>query len=291
MLVQAHSFRPSPAFLFHSHRQNPIISRPLHFNVSWLNEVAKWQSRRSKCRVMRVSASEEQSSSFNVGKNRKVVEHLSLLKTKEDLSDEEEKDMLDFLYTTQYQMGGILSISLGRISNQNAENYSHAVYMRFQRKDDLEKFYERPFYLGVLKEHVFPYCHGLLNVDYESEVEDDIYPIFRKGEEFSYGVEFMLLISFVENAAEPVKDALASLQSLAMGFPSLIVQSTQGQNFNLSSQEYTHGVVIRFRSFEAFQLFKGSTEYKDLWRTKFEMITRRTLSVYFTVDPVGTEVM
>jgi hypothetical protein len=44
---------------------------------------------------------------------RKVVEHICLLKAKENLSDEEEKDMLDFLYTTQYQMGGIVAISLG----------------------------------------------------------------------------------------------------------------------------------------------------------------------------------
>lgn len=32
---------------------------------------------------------------------------------KEDLSEEQEKDMLDYLYTTQYQMRGIIAISLG----------------------------------------------------------------------------------------------------------------------------------------------------------------------------------
>lgn len=50
--------------------------------------------------------------------NRKVVEHISLLKAKVDLSEEEEKDMLDYLYTTQYQMSGILSISLGKLAFQ-----------------------------------------------------------------------------------------------------------------------------------------------------------------------------
>lgn len=39
---------------------------------------------------------------------------MCLLKGKEDLSEEQEKDMLDYLYTTQYQMGGIVSISLGQ---------------------------------------------------------------------------------------------------------------------------------------------------------------------------------
>jgi hypothetical protein len=46
---------------------------------------------------------------------RKVVEHICLLKAKEGLSEEEENDMLDYLYTTQYQMGGIIAISLGKV--------------------------------------------------------------------------------------------------------------------------------------------------------------------------------
>lgn len=44
---------------------------------------------------------------------RGVVEHICLIRAKEDLSEEQEKDMLDYLYTTQYQMRGIIAISLG----------------------------------------------------------------------------------------------------------------------------------------------------------------------------------
>lgn len=43
------------------------------------------------------------------------MEHICLLKAKEEISEEEENDMLDYLYTTQYQMGGIIAISLGKI--------------------------------------------------------------------------------------------------------------------------------------------------------------------------------
>lgn len=48
---------------------------------------------------------------------------------------------------------------LGRVSNQNVEDYNYAVFMRFQTREDIAKFYENPFYLKVLKEHVTPYCH------------------------------------------------------------------------------------------------------------------------------------
>ncbi|CAO2819931.1 unnamed protein product [Amaranthus hypochondriacus] len=237
-------------------------------------------------------ASSSQNSSYNVERKRKVVEHLCLLKAKDDLSDEQEKDMLDYLYTSQYHMAGIVAISLGRTSDQNPQNYSHGVFMRFQRKEDLAKFYDNPMYLHVLKEHVTPYCHEMLCVDFESDVEDDILAIFRKGEEFNYGVELILLIKLHENALiGPAENALASLANLASEFPSLIVQSTQGSNFNSESKEYTHAIVIRFRSVEAQKIFLESSEYKHVWETTLLPMSQKTLSFHFLVDPVGTELM
>jgi hypothetical protein len=47
-------------------------------------------------------------------KCRKVVEHVVLFQMKEDFTDEQEKDMLDHLFTLQYRFRGILAISLGR---------------------------------------------------------------------------------------------------------------------------------------------------------------------------------
>lgn len=237
-------------------------------------------------------ASSTQNSSSCAESRRKVVEHVCLIKAKERLSDEEEKDMLDYLYTSQYHMSGIVALSLGRTSDQNKDDYTHAVYMRFQRKQDLEKFYDNPSYTRVLKERVFPHSDELLYVDFESEVQDDILLIFRKGEEFNSGVEFVLLIEFAETALEgAVEDALASLEKLITESPNLIVQSTQGYNFNPSSKEYTHGVVIRFRSVDAFEIFMASSEYKRIWSSKFQPISQKTLSVYFSVDPIGNQIM
>lgn len=56
-------------------------------------------------------------------------------------------------------MTDILSTPVGQISGQTKEDFTHAVFMRFQSKEDLTKFYENPFYLQVLKEHVVPNCH------------------------------------------------------------------------------------------------------------------------------------
>ncbi|XP_031501519.1 stress-response A/B barrel domain-containing protein UP3 isoform X2 [Nymphaea colorata] len=237
----------------------------------------------------KVSADAAESSFAN---KRKIVEHIVLLKAKSDLLEDDEKDMLDSLYTSQYHMSGILAISLGRIADPNDDGCTHGVYMRFQRKEDLAKFYQNPLYRKVLEEHVLPHCHDLICLDYESEVEDDILPIFRRGEAFEYGVEFLLLISVYDDAvAEDVEDAFCALVTLTEAFSFLIVQSTQGSKFSTNDGEYTHGVVIRFPSYEALEEFRESSEYADMWLKKFKPITRKSLAVYFLVDPVGAQVL
>ncbi|KOM54914.1 hypothetical protein LR48_Vigan10g080600 [Vigna angularis] len=45
--------------------------------------------------------------------HRTISKPTSQIAGKHDLSEEEENDMLDYLYTTQYQMGGVVAISLG----------------------------------------------------------------------------------------------------------------------------------------------------------------------------------
>lgn len=62
---------------------------------------------------------------------RKVVEHVCLLKAKGDLSEQEESDMLDHLYTTQYQMGGIVAISLGIAFAFIGVSYIHTLHFYY----------------------------------------------------------------------------------------------------------------------------------------------------------------
>ncbi|KAG4391555.1 hypothetical protein GLYMA_05G205300v4 [Glycine max] len=246
---------------------------PLSFHVPAYHW-NRFKSARKNQRMMVLCSVDDRSNNLGSQRKRKIVEHVCLLKAKQDLSEDEENDMLDYLYTTQYQMGGVVAISLGRISAPNPERYTHALFMRFQKKENLEKFYDNPFYLKVLKDHVMTYCHGLTNVDYESEVADEMLSIFRKGEEFNHGVEFVLLISFNEDAlGNQAEHALASLASMMLESPSLIVQFTHGLNFSPSSKEYTHGVVIRFRSVEAFEIFINSKEYKNVFKNRCGLVS------------------
>lgn len=230
--------------------------------------------------------------SGEIVKKRKIVEHIILLRGKPNISDAEEKDMLDYLYTSQYQMRGILAVSLGRIERPNTENFTHAVFMRFQQKEDIAKFQSSTYYSKVLDEHVKPVSYGLVSVDFESEVEDGITPLFRRGEDFNYGVEFILLLSFLETASgEAVEDALAHLQKLIIQCSSFIVQATSGCCLNLMESRYSNAAVIRFPSFDDFKLFRDSVEYKDMWASKLDPVVERSLELHFIVDPVGSQLM
>ncbi|XP_035817980.1 uncharacterized protein [Zea mays] len=251
-------------------------------------------------------------------KRRKVVEHIILLRAKPNISDAEEKDMLDYLYTSQYQMRGILAVSLGRIEDPNSDNFTHAVFMRFQQKQDIAEFQSNAYYSKVVDEHVKPVSYissprwkttlylSFAGERYGHGLNRSI-PFFlfsfsflflaterrrKMWQDFNYGVEFMLLVSFLKTASrEATEDALASLDKLISQCSASIVQATCGCCLDRPDNGYSHAAVIRFPSSDELKLFRESEEYKDMWASKFRPIVERSLHLHFTVDPVGNQLM
>ncbi|KAJ6956241.1 hypothetical protein NC652_007363 [Populus alba x Populus x berolinensis] len=85
----------------------------------------------------------------------------------------------------------LFSFSTGRISIDRGKLYSCCCH-GFPSKD-FASFYENPFYLKVFDEHVITITPifskillDLVNVDYESEAEDDMLRISGKGEQRSF---------------------------------------------------------------------------------------------------------
>lgn len=54
-------------------------------------------------------------------------------------------------------------LDAGRIEDPNTENFTHAVLMRFQQKDDIAKFHSSPYY-KILDEHVKPVSYVRLSM-------------------------------------------------------------------------------------------------------------------------------
>ncbi|XP_066306072.1 uncharacterized protein [Miscanthus floridulus] len=79
---------------------------------------------------------------------------------------------------------------------------------------------------------------------FESEVEDDIIPIFRRGE---------------------VTQATFSWRKSTPFFSSFTVQATCSCCLDHPDSGYSHAALIRFPSFDDLKLFRESMEYKDGW--------------------------
>ncbi|CAD6232050.1 unnamed protein product [Miscanthus lutarioriparius] len=130
---------------------------------------------------------------------------------------------------------------------------------------------------GLMKKrHCLDNLQGSVSVDFESEAEDDIIPIFHRGETAS---------------GEATEDALASLQKLISQCSSFTVQATCGCCLDHPDSGYSHAALIRFPSFDDLKLFRESMEYKDMWASKFHPVVERSLHLHFTLDPVGNQLM
>eukprot|EP00249_Psilotum_nudum_P014670 c24948_g1_i1 orf=196-990(+) len=90
---------------------------------------------------------------------RRVIEHVTLFQMNEDFSKDQATVMLDYLYTMQYQMRGIIAVSLGYVNN-NAEGCTHASVMRFPSVETLKAYYEHPIRTMITNEYIIPYQHS-----------------------------------------------------------------------------------------------------------------------------------
>ncbi|KAG0554348.1 hypothetical protein M758_12G086700 [Ceratodon purpureus] len=219
---------------------------------------------------------------------RKVVEHVVLLQMEEDLTDEQEKDMLDHLYSLQYHYRGILAVSLGRVVERMPEGVTHAFFQRFPSFEALEQYMNHPARLKVADEFISPYCKGRIVADFEAEVEDDLEPLFRRGDKFQQGIEHVVLIKVREGASQAgTEGMMEAFNALPQQIdPSVIVQLTAGVNLSDRSKGYTHGVLVRVPSEEALDTFSKHPAYVSVFTEKVLPISAGLLSADFLVDPV-----
>eukprot|EP00249_Psilotum_nudum_P014681 c24948_g1_i8 orf=196-1134(+) len=222
---------------------------------------------------------------------RRVIEHVTLFQMNEDFSKDQATVMLDYLYTMQYQMRGIIAVSLGYVNN-NAEGCTHASVMRFPSVETLKAYYEHPIRTMITNEYIIPYQHEFICVDYEADVQDDIMSIFRRGEEFERGVENVMFLKVKEGIGPGiVQQALRSLSDLIQDFGSLVVQHTAGTNFGNLNKDYTHGMITRFPSEEAKTIFTQHPSFLEVMENKVFPMSSKVLSVDFAVEPIGTTVL
>jgi hypothetical protein len=196
-------------------------------------------------------------------KTREVVDHAVLFKMKDDLTEDQEREMLEALFTLQYQCKGVLYLSVGSLLEKTVEGYTHGLFARFATKADVDAYMEHPGRWAIAKELIIPYYNGLVMLDVEDEVADDLESVFGREYAQCGGVDHFVLFKVKEGTSqESVEAMLQSFKDLAASLdPSILFQLTSGKNISPVGKGYTHGFIARIQSEEALEAFTKSEGY------------------------------
>jgi hypothetical protein len=196
-------------------------------------------------------------------KTRTVVDHAVLFRMKDELTKEQEQEMLDALFTLQYQTKGVLYLSAGRVLEKTADGVTHALFARFAKKEDVDAYMQHPGRVTIARELVGPYYNGLVILDVEDKVADDLEAIF--GREFAQrgGIDHFVLFKVKKGTSQESIDAmLQSFRDFAASLdPSIMFQLTAGTNISPVGKGYTHGFIARVPSDAALEAFVKSEGY------------------------------
>jgi hypothetical protein len=185
-----------------------------------------------------------------------VVEHVMLLRLDpESLEEKEAKTCIENLWSLQYQVGGVICSSAGandQVASKHIEDqlgtiqnkgkalgyYTHAVHFRFPSPAELERFFASPVLHKMQEEEVKPHLRGagdMVSVIFDSSIPEDLFAIFRKGQDWDEGFEHIVLLGCEDKAN--AKLSLQEMETFAEGNqPSMaeagLQQLTYGQARN-----------------------------------------------------------
>eukprot|EP00899_Mesostigma_viride_P013069 jgi/Mesvir1/21763/Mv04167-RA.1 len=230
-----------------------------------------------------------------------VLEHVVLLRVRASTSPEDEQQMMDRLYGTQYLYPKVLSLTIGpNIAKQSTHGFTHGMFVRLPSTAALADFYRLPSQRKTFEDYVLPFVEEIWTFSYESRVENDIGPIFRRGDEWDTGVDHVTLYKAPETASEETRQLLVTHLLAASGAgggsdsPD-ILQATAGRSVaeeasaSLGGKHgFTHGVTVRLGSEADLNMHLTDASRSQLLSSQVLPHTEQQLEMSILVAPVGT---
>lgn len=95
------------------------------------------------------------------------IEHVVLLKVKDEATDEQRAAMVDALNRVAEQVGPhIVQLTAGTNFSGRSKGYTNCLVVRVLSEEDLEAYNKHPFHREVVRKHVLPIAEGLLSADF-----------------------------------------------------------------------------------------------------------------------------
>jgi|SRR5215471_16035652 len=96
-----------------------------------------------------------------------MVEHILLLRWKEEASQETIENALSQLRGLKSKIGGIVDLSCGENFSELAKGYTHGLVIRFTDRAALEDYFPNPEHQRVVQNIINPIRADTLILDYE----------------------------------------------------------------------------------------------------------------------------
>ncbi|KAJ4831862.1 hypothetical protein Tsubulata_047068 [Turnera subulata] len=96
-----------------------------------------------------------------------TIDHVVLLKVKDDTDPSKVKDMIDNLRGL-YSLGLVLSRTVGPLHrvHSSPSPFTHIIHSRFSSLENVRAYAAHPVHVSVGKEYVYPICDDVLIVDW-----------------------------------------------------------------------------------------------------------------------------
>ncbi len=80
-----------------------------------------------------------------------MIDHLVFIAVREDASPEDVEDLISSIKGLKDTVPGVVDLSVGENFSERSGGYTHGLFVRFEGREDLQRYMEHPDHLAVVE--------------------------------------------------------------------------------------------------------------------------------------------
>ena len=80
-----------------------------------------------------------------------MIDHLVFIAVKEDASPEDVEDLISSIRGLKDSVPGVVDLTVGENFSGRSSGYTHGLFVRFESREDLQRYMEHPDHLAVVE--------------------------------------------------------------------------------------------------------------------------------------------
>ena len=80
-----------------------------------------------------------------------MIDHLVFIAVNEDASPEDVEDLISSIRGLRDTVPGVVDLTVGENFSERSGGYTHGLFVRFESREDLQRYMEHPDHLAVVE--------------------------------------------------------------------------------------------------------------------------------------------